>query len=202
MDKIKYLIIVGIVLVNPIIYKRHGLQDWIMFLIGFGLLYVSLNVKNNSKYLWLGVWIILSSINILWSTDLLTINGLNRERTIFGDPQSVIDIKLMQREALYLPYRLRPIIFSNTVFLYKLVQNGLEFWRIGNMVNMVGIGGALMFVWGIIKIYRYNTNNFKIALGLLIVTGLVVGVNRYDVGGSGAMAVWPLVLWIQINWLL
>lgn len=189
-----------LIAVTPVIYKTPNRQVLILTVLSVLIFGLAWQFTGKIKDILIICWLIISSLNLLNSIELFDYaNYFNQERLFFNDPQIRLDIERMQREAMYLPYRLRRVIFSSGVYVYRWLSNTMNFWRIGNYYDSFGILGVVCLVYGLGEIIKRQKADKIIILLCLAVTGLVAGLSRYDVKSNGWYPLMALFLGIEIN---
>lgn len=199
MDIKKILRIAVLIAVTPIIYKTPSRQILILTVLSVIIFGLAWRIKGWLKYGLITGWLIIGCLNLLNSIELFDyVNNFNQERLFFNDPQIRLDIDRMQREAMYLPYRLRGVIFSSGVYVYRWLSNTINFWRAGNYYNSYGILGVVCLVYGLREIIKRQNTDKIIILLCLAVTGLAAGLSRYDVKSNGWYPLTALFLGMEI----
>lgn len=185
--------------ITPLIYKTPNRLVLILTVLSVIIFGIAWQFIGKIKNILIICWLIISSLNLLNSIELFDYaNYFNKERLFFNDPQIRLDIDRLQKEAMYLLYRLRGVIFSSEVYVYRWLSNTVNFWRIGNYYDSFGILGVVALVYGLREIYKRKKADKIIILLCLVVTGLVAGLSRYDVKSNGWYPLIALFLGIEI----
>ncbi len=133
----------------------------------------------------------------LISGGLLSIDGhLNQENFWWGKPDIALEIKTLRLQALYLPYQLRPLVFSPVIYLQKTIGNALGLLSPFYLSAMLAIVNLYLITTAILKIKKPTNFDF-LALWLVSLSFLIAGFNRYADKYNSFYLLLPLVIYYQ-----
>lgn len=107
-----------------------------------------------------------------WSFDF------DKERTIFHVPSFQNAIIRHRKEALYAPFQLRPLIFSSLVYFYNFLANIAHFLSLKNLYDVLLIANLYPLFWGLTSSLKSAKNKHGLIYLGLLVTLIVIGLNR------------------------
>ncbi len=149
-----------------------------VFIITIGV-YLGIQLKNKMGY----IFVLISSIVIFTSSSYYggLINSsfkLNSERTIFGFAQLSTPVKQIEKEALYLPYRLRPIVVTTTILTRAIIGNILKFLNFNNLIGVLLLNNFVCIAIGIVSAYKTNKQLFYKLLILFLSALIPAAIDR------------------------
>jgi hypothetical protein len=100
------------------------------------------------------------------------------DNTILIDQHISDAIFQHQHDALYLPFRLRPILFNGTVYLYFLLTHAFYFLSFSNLYNIFLIANFYPLITGLIKLIRQRSPEKFFILGSITIAYVVIGFSR------------------------
>jgi len=98
---------------------------------------------------------------------------------LITDMPSIRDsIKQHQKDARYVPYRVRLLVFNNSVYVYQILRNIANFWNLDN-INKIMLGGNFYpLILGLKLLWLRQRDWFWICVGGLMAGSIVVGLNK------------------------
>lgn len=131
------------------------------------------------KWYILVVWTIVFILGNLYSGEVIKYPfEIQTTQLIFNSPEINYHINRHQEDALYIPYKLRQIIYSQTIYIYALLTNFFDFLNLKNLYQVLLLANLYPLFIGIYKVFR-NENRFKsLFIVTFVATILVCGVDR------------------------
>ena len=103
----------------------------------------------------------------------------NYERVLVNQPYIKDQIQTQQNEAMYLPFRLRPMVFNKDVYIYDVLGNIFGFMSLNNLARVFLLANIYPFIYGLIEsVKNINKWSTKINLVALGVGLFCAGLNR------------------------
>ena len=101
------------------------------------------------------------------------------DHTIFANQHISDAISRHQHDALYLPFRLRPLLYNGLAYPYFLFTRVFDFLSFSSLINIFLIANLYPLIMGLFKLVtsRSSTEKYFI-LTIIIVTFLVLGFSR------------------------
>lgn len=114
---------------------------------------------------------------------LFTTRVINKDLTvdkvklIFDIPSIRDSVLQHQRDARYLPYRIRLIVFNNFIYVYQALRNIANFWNLFNINHIFLLANLYPIYYGFKLIYKEKYIWYICVLGIFS-GSLVIGVNK------------------------
>lgn len=124
----------------------------------------------------------------------------NYERLIWRVPtlnQSIIN---HQKDALYLPYRLRLLIFNKSVFIYTFFNQIAKLLTLRNLYDTILLANIYSLSRGVSIVYE-NRNKLtnKIALMVMLFTLTVAGINTSPDKFNSLFMALPFIIYLIVS---
>lgn len=140
----------------------------------------------------------LPSIGLILAIFYIYISGVFNH-SIFTDKNISNQIISYQSQAYFLPYRLRPLLFTGTIYIYKAIDNTLNFFSLKTFYDFLLLANLYPFFLGFyISIKEFKTEDKIAFLGLLIST-LAIGFNRSPDTTISLLPSVPIMLYLIIE---
>ncbi len=147
------------------------------------------------------IWLIqdkLKYINQLFLTRIIFITGIiliflgnlitgamisvplnfNTQQTIFTMPVVSNAIIKHQHDALYIPFRMRPLVYNNSVYVYFLFTRLMEFLSLKTLYDVLLLANLYPLFWGMYLGVKNLSSKSAFAFSGILVTLLVIGINK------------------------
>jgi hypothetical protein len=188
-----YLIFLGLA---PLF--NHYPKDPIVLLftiITLVLFLVYLKVKSNKFVLCLVIlWALFSG---LYTSDIIKLPFLiNKDLLIYSDNWSRQAINMLNIEALYLPYKIRPLIFNNGVYLYTLISNVFEIFTIKNLYEIVLLVNLYPLLSGVVLNIKKGVKERYIFYLYILIILLTTGISRAPDNFSSLLLLSPFFVYL------
>lgn len=141
----------------------------------------------SSSYKKLLVLIILFYILIasFYSSGLIKVPfSFQTQQFIFSDEWTRLYISQMQQEALYVPYKIRLLIFNNSIYLYTLLSKMVSLFMFKNLYDLLLIANLYPLAKGLIlDLKDWNRSKTLIIIFVLLISFTTVisrAVNIFD----------------------
>lgn len=177
---------------NPIVYN---------FTYAYLILWVSSIKFTKIKSLLVIIGFVLLLWGTLISNNLITFPiSVNRERLIFKNRVVQEKISYHQKDARYVPYRMRRILFNNSVYVYSSISNVAFFLSFQNLYNILLIANIYPLIIGIIFSWRNKKQYFNgVILLALALTFFALGINSSADKFNSLFIATPLLLYLIIQ---
>lgn len=151
-------------------------------------------IKNNLRFLGLVIGFAAFVYALISATQILDTN-----RLIFGLDPIEDAISLHQRDAQYLPFRLRSALFNSSVYIYYFFQNIARFFNLKNFYDTLLLVNLYPLILGIVQHFRTPSRK-SYGLGalmclVLLSVGLTKSPDKYQVMFASA----PLWIYLAIS---
>jgi len=101
-----------------------------------------------------------------------------KEMLIFSDRWTNEAISTLQKEALYLPYKIRYLVFNKSVYIYSLIANVAELFTLKNLSDILLLANIYPLLAGFIKILKTPPEDKAIFYGYIISVLLAASLTR------------------------
>jgi hypothetical protein len=148
------------------------------------------------------IFIAVGFVSLLWGTlisnNILTFPSiLNRDRLIFNDRVSQEKISYHQKDARYVPYRVRLILFNKSINIYSFFSSIFHFLTLKNLYDTLLLANIYPLVVGVIQACKNRTRSFNgNTLLALLLTFMIVGLNRSPDKFNSLFIAAPLFLYL------
>lgn len=102
---------------------------------------------------------------------------LQNTQLIFNSPEINYNIKRHQQDALFIPYKLRQVFYSQTVYAYALLTNFFDFLNLKNLSDILLLANLYPLFTGIYTSFKVRNLRFILLIALLA-TMLAAGIDR------------------------
>lgn len=103
-------------------------------------------------------------------------------RLLFSDNWTNLAISEIQKEALYIPYRIRLLIFNNSAYIYVILSKLTDLFMIKNISNILLLANLYPLVVGLIAFLKSpDERKTLITLSIFIISFLAVLSRAIDV---------------------
>lgn len=150
-------------------------------------------MKNVGK---IAIIVVISSLIILGSLVSTRVIdktlSIDKVKLIFDMPSIRDSIVQHQKDARYLPYRIRIILYNNSVYIYQLLRNIARFWSLNNINKIFLLANLYPLYFGFKSIN--NKKNISLICILGITFGsIVIGVNKMVDARSATWFMLPIL---------
>lgn len=146
-----------IILLGAIPLFNHYYENYILifFTIGIILLFL-MYLKLKFKYLLTTIILLYIFIASLYAGEILKFPfSFQGDLLIFNDNWTNQAISEMSKDALYLPYPIRPLIFNSSVYIYVIFSKTAELFMLKNLYDVLLIANLYPLFKGIILDVRF-----------------------------------------------
>jgi len=138
------------------------------------MLWIIYSLKRTSsiiKYFSLLLIILISCLSVLYLNEIITQSfTFNYQRTFIIDNKYNEQILNYQKEALYLPYKLRPIIYGKWIFVFDVIERTFNWLWIDKFIIAFGIPILYSSIKGILK---FPQRDFVIVFFVCALSGVI-----------------------------
>lgn len=177
--KSPYLILLGTIPLFNHYYENYIL---IFFAIGIILLFL-IYLKIGLKYLLVFLIFLYMFVASLYAGEIIKFPfSLQGDRLIFNDNWTNLAITGMQREALYILYSLRLLIFNSSVYLYVMLSKMAELFMLKNLYDVLLVANLYPLFNGIILDLRsWKKQKLLIISSIFLISFTVVSSRAVDI---------------------
>ena len=151
-------------------------------LLSLGFFYISSRATKKLVYLnkvLVLVWIFFLTLSISYSSEVIKPPfGIQSSQLIFNSPEINYNIKRHQQDALYIPYKIRQLIYSDSVFSYAILTNFFDFLNLKNLSDALFIANLYPLFVGFYKFFRERFEFKYLCLSAFLITILIAGIDR------------------------
>lgn len=151
--------------------------------LSLGLLLISilwlLGIKfSKLKIIFYSLILFLFIYGTLVNGSIAYLNGtFDHERLLFSDQISKNIVVNRQEDALFLPYRLRPIVYNSSIFIYSALEKIFQLISLKTIYDILLLANIYPLIIGIVTELKIKKQNWFLYLNLIITLGLI-GINR------------------------
>lgn len=159
---------------------NHEYKDINVILLAIGvivLLFVYLKIKLKKFFIFIILLYTLFAVFYVSGIIRLPLS-FQSDRLIFADPRTKLAITNMQNEALYVPYKIRQLLFNNTVYLYVLMSKTAELFSLNNISNTFLLANLYPLTVGLVQYLRTGNKERFVMLSTLLLTPLAASFSR------------------------
>lgn len=128
---------------------------------------------------------------VLWTTKVINGNlSYDSVKTIFDVTFISDSVTQHQRDAVYLPYRMRLIFFNKSIYLFQILRNIFNFWTLSNINSTILLANLYPIYLGFKDIY--NKRYYGICWMLLLFGSIAIGINKMVDARSAVIFLLPL----------
>lgn len=130
------------------------------------------------KYLII-IWVIFLFFANLYSGQVIKYPfNIEFSQLIFNSPEVNYNLSRHQEDALYIPYKIRLLIYSQLIYIYAILTNFFDFINLKNLYEVLLIANLYPLFLGIHKIFNQNSEYKNLCLTAFLVTMLTAGLDR------------------------
>ncbi len=128
--------------------------------------------------------LILTLVSVIFFGGLFTTRVINNDFSIdrvklITDMPSIKDgIFQHQQDALYVPYKIRLIIFNKSVYVYKVLRNIANFWSLNNINKVILLANIYPIILGLKELSLKRKDVFWVSVLGLFAGSVVIGLNK------------------------
>jgi len=156
-------------------------------------------MKTFVKLCFLVIVIITVLVGSLFSTRVLDFNLSVDKVKLITDAPSIRDSILQhQRDARYVPYRIRLILFNDSVYGYQVLRNIANFWNLNDInktILLANLYPVIVGFWLLTK-QRYK---WWFCLSGVLAGCLVIGINKMVNNRAATWFMLPIFFYTALN---
>ena len=166
------------------LFQYQPKSDFISLLplLSLGFFYISSRAIEKINYLnivLILVWIFFLTLSIAYSGEVIKPPfEIQSSQLIFNSPEINYNIKRHQQDALYIPYKIRQLIYSDSVFSYAILTNFFDFLNLKNLSDALFIANLYPLFVGFYKFFRERFEFKYLCLSAFLITILIAGIDR------------------------
>lgn len=123
--------------------------------------------------------------------------SIDKVKLIFDMPSIRDTVLQHQKDARYLPYRIRLLVFNNLVYIYQMFRNMTSFWNINNINRIILLANIYPIYLGLKQISKNKIKLWTCILGILA-TSIVIGLNKMVDARSATWFILPIFAYLTI----
>jgi hypothetical protein len=104
--------------------------------------------------------------------------SISKDLLIYSDRWSNQAISSLQTEALYLPYKLRYLVFNKSIYIYTLMSNIAELFTIKNICGILLLANIYPLLRGLTSYFKNRYKKGLIFYGYPLAVLLATGISR------------------------
>lgn len=141
------------------------------------LLYLYINL--HKKYLILTIWGMLLLFGNIYSGEIIKYPfNIQYSQLIFNSPEINFHINRHQQDALFIPYKIRLVVYSKLIYVYALLTNLFNFLNLKSLSDILLIANLYPLFIGIYKALKQKNKLRDIFIVGFLITALIAGVDR------------------------
>lgn len=147
-----------------------------------GFFYISSKISgkaSNLKKALILLWILFLILSNSYSGEVIKPPfQIETSQLIFNSPEINYNIKRHVQDALYIPYKIRQIIYSDLVFPYAILTNFFDFLNLKNLMDGLFIANLYPLFIGFYKFIKQKFEFRNLCLSAFLITILISGIDR------------------------
>lgn len=100
------------------------------------------------------------------------------QQLIFNSPEVNLHMYRHQQDALFIPYKVRLLVYSQLIYIYAALTNLFNFLNLKNIADVLLIANLYPLFVGFINIFKQKGRFREIFLVAFLITALVAGIDR------------------------
>lgn len=125
------------------------------------------------------VWLIFLFIGNLYVSEVINFPfDIQESQLIFNSPEINYHIKRHQEDALYLPYKIRQLVYSSPVFFYASISNFFDLITIKNISDILLLANVYPLFLGLYEITSERNRLRNFILLSFLITLITTGIDR------------------------
>lgn len=121
--------------------------------------------------------------------------SIDKVKLIFDMPSIKDSISQHQKDARYLPYKLRLVVFNDSVYLYQILRNIANFWNLYNINHIFLLANLYPIYYGFKLIYKDKYIRYLCVLGIFS-GSLVIGINKMVDARMASLFMMPIFVYL------
>lgn len=130
---------------------------------------------------------------LVLTVGLLISNKINSSNLIFNTTAYQESFTFFQKDAMYIPYKLRLLVYNQSVYIYSIFTNAFKLFSLNNLYDILLIANIYPFIYGLYLSFK-SKNNWFLLLGLSIIF-LIVGISKSPDKFNSLYFISPLFLY-------
>lgn len=118
--------------------------------------------------------------------------NLNKDHSIFSMIEVQDGIKKHQKDALYIPFRLRPLIYNDLIYINFSLSRIADFISLKTLYDILLLANLYPFFWGL------KRKKF-IAFAAILVALLLIGINKSPDKFSSFFIISPILVYFILR---
>jgi hypothetical protein len=116
---------------------------------------------------------------------------------LISDMPSIRDaVAQHQKDALYVPYKIRLIIFNKSIYVYQVLRNIANFWNLDNFNKIFLWGNFYPIILGLRTLWLKQRDKFWICISGLSAGSLVIGLNKMTDARGASWFMLPIFVYL------
>ncbi len=172
--ELPYLLILGVI---PLFNHNY---DLVVTLLAIGLILLLLAyLRTNFKLMLIPVILLYMIASSAYANEIIRLPFVFKtDRLIFNDRWTNQALAETEKEALYLPHRLRSLVFNKSVYLYVLLSKIAELFMLKNLYEILLIANLYPLFSGLIaNLKLWNKEKLGIFLSIFLIILIAVSSN-------------------------
>ncbi len=124
--------------------------------------------------------------------------SVNKVKLIFDMPSIGDSISQHQKDARYMPYKVRLIIFNKSVYVYQIFRNISNFWNLNNINKTILLVNIYPLVVGFYFLKKRDKRKLMCVL-LILANSLIIGINKMVDARAATLFILPVFAFLIIK---
>lgn len=161
-----------------------------------GIIYL---YSRNPNKLFLVVFGFILFVGILYCNEVVKFPfEIQQMQLIYNSPEVNYNLTRHQEDALFLPYKMRLIVYSKLIYLYALLTNFFDFLNFKNLYETLMLANLYPLFIGIYKIIRENQKLKFLIITAFLITLFIAGLDRSPDKSQSLYLISPLLIYLII----
>lgn len=123
--------------------------------------------------------------------------SVDKVKLIFDMPSIRDSVSQHQKDARYLPYRIRLLVFNDSVYIYQIFRNIASFWNLNNINRIILLANIYPIYLALKLISKSKIKWWTCILGILAAS-IVIGINKMVDARSATWFIMPIFGYLTI----
>lgn len=171
------LLIISLGAIPLFFYKPT--ESVISFLPLFSLGFLYFAKQNIPGYAVILIWGVFLFLGNLYSGEIIKYPfTIQHSQLIFNSPEINLHMYRHRQDALFIPYKVRQLVYSQLIYIYALLTNLFNFLNLKNLSDALLIANLYPLFIGLIKVIKQENRFRNICFAAFIITALTAGIDR------------------------
>lgn len=180
------------------IFTYHPVNTYLSFLPIISLILINFYKGKPSK-LKLAIIAIVLFISNLYVGEVIKFPiSIQHTQLIFNSPEIRYNIKRHQADALYIPFKIRQLVYSEIIFVYASLSNFFNFLTLKGLVDVLLIANIYPLILGLYKTFKEKAFFRNLCIVYFLITFLVSSIDRSPDRFQSLYLLTPIFIYLML----